>query len=108
VDCRENSRRKATPFFKPLNDLDFNNHERFTHSYVEMPRFYPKYCSNSTELTRSVLNTSIVTVPYGTEHVTFSIMRKNQYEEQLFKSEDEKYEFDRHIQMYKRTIKTLE
>jgi len=49
-----------------------------------------------------------VTVPYGTEHVTFSIMRKNQYEEQLFKSEDEKYEFDRHIQMYKRTIKTLE
>jgi histone deacetylase complex regulatory component SIN3 len=33
----------------------------------------------------------------GSEHVTFSIMRKNIYEEQLFKSEDEKYEFDHHI-----------
>ncbi|EAR93146.2 ubiquitin carboxyl-terminal hydrolase family protein (macronuclear) [Tetrahymena thermophila SB210] len=108
VECRESSRRKATPYFKPLNDFDFNHHERFTHSYVEMPKFYPKYCSNSTELTRSVLNTSIVTVPQGTEHVTFSIMRKNQYEEQLFKSEDEKYEYDHHIQMYRRTIKLLE
>lgn len=34
-------------------------------------------------------------------------MRKNQYEEQLFKSEDEKYEYDRHIQLYKNTISTL-
>jgi paired amphipathic helix protein Sin3a len=33
-------------------------------------------------------------VPCGSEHVSFDIMRKNQYEEALFKSEDEKYEFD--------------
>lgn len=34
-------------------------------------------------------------------------MRKNIYEELLFKSEDEKYEFDLNIRIYQRTIKVL-
>ena len=36
----------------------------------------------------------MVTVPHGSEDYSFTILRKNQYEDALFKSEDEKYEFD--------------
>ncbi|EGR27481.1 ubiquitin carboxyl-terminal hydrolase family protein, putative [Ichthyophthirius multifiliis] len=108
VECRESSRRKANTCFKPLNEIDFNTHQRYTHSYVYMPKYYPKNCSNSDYLSKQVLNTKIVTVPMGTEHVSFNIMRKNAYEEQLFKSEDEKYEFDFQISMFKRTIFLLE
>lgn len=34
-------------------------------------------------------------------------MRKNQYEDALFKSEDEKYEFDIHLMHFKIVINTL-
>ena len=64
---------------------------------MTMPNVYPTFCSGSTELSKSVLNIEVVSVPYGSEHVTYSIMRRNQYEEALFKSEDEKYEFDLNI-----------
>ncbi len=64
---------------------------------MKTPPCYPIHCSGITEITKNIINTSIITVPMGSEHVTFSIMRKNIYEEQLFKSEDEKYEFDHHI-----------
>ncbi len=35
-------------------------------------------------------------------------MRKNTFEEQLFKIEDEKYEFDFNILQYRKTIMLLE
>ena len=38
---RELARRKHTPFFKPLSEIDFSKSERTTHSYVNMPIFYP-------------------------------------------------------------------
>lgn len=41
-----------------------------------------------------VLNDSWVSVPTGSEDFSFKNMRKNQYEEALFRCEDERYEID--------------
>lgn len=77
--------------FKPLNDLDFTNSPRATPSYVEMPWSYPINCSHKTQEMKGLLNDKWVSVPYGSEHYTFCIRQKNQYEIQLIKSEDERY-----------------
>ena len=66
-----------------------------------MPRFYPNFCSNKDELGKVILNDEIVSVPHGSEHTSFIIMRKNEFEDALFKSEDEKYEFDLNLQHFK-------
>jgi histone deacetylase complex regulatory component SIN3 len=54
-----------------------------------------------------VLNIEIISVPMGSEHTSFMIMRKNQWEDALFKSEDEKYEFDINLIHFKMVIKLL-
>ena len=36
--------------------MDFTNSIRTTHSYVDMPKFYPKYCSGSDALSKDVIN----------------------------------------------------
>lgn len=51
-------------------------------------------CRNKTKEMKCILNDKWVSVPYGSEHSHFSIRTKNQYEELLLKSEDERYEFD--------------
>jgi paired amphipathic helix protein Sin3a len=51
--------------------------------------------SGQSELDQSVLNKNWVSVPMGSEH--FSFHTKNQYEEALFKTEDERYEHDIYI-----------
>lgn len=95
IDCREESRRRSENcVFKPLSEIQFTDQERVGFSYVKMPQQYPHYCSQSDPLSISVLNTSVVSVPHGSEHQSFLIMRKNPYEEALFKNEDEKYEND--------------
>lgn len=57
--------------------MDFTNENRSSFSYVIMPKHYPSYCSNADELSKSVLNTSIVSVPHGSEHTSFMILKKN-------------------------------
>ena len=42
---REVDRRKWTPF-RPLNDMEFENAERATFSYVTRPETYPAKSSN--------------------------------------------------------------
>lgn len=48
-----------------------------------------------------------MSVPSGSEHYTFTNMRKNQYEEALFKCEDEKFEFDITINTLRKAIEYL-
>jgi histone deacetylase complex regulatory component SIN3 len=91
IELRENERRKTINLFKPLNDIDFTNSTRITPSYVEMPWSYPVSCRNKTKELKGILNDKWVSVPYGSEHSHFSIRIKNQYEELLLKSEDERY-----------------
>lgn len=69
INCREESRRRSELcVFKPLSEIDFTNDDRISFSYVKMPRNYPSYCSQSDELSLSVLNTEYVSVPHGSEH----------------------------------------
>ena len=57
---------------------------------------------------RSVLNDTWVSVPTGSEDFSFKNMRKNQYEEALFKCEDDRYEIDMVIDSNFATIHVLE
>jgi paired amphipathic helix protein Sin3a len=98
---RAQARRSNTVLFKPLKDTDFKQAERVTRSYVRM---HPGYANNTSSPTQNT-NQLWVSVPFGSEDYSFQIMRKNTYEEQLFKIEDEKYEFDWNTLCYKRCIK---
>lgn len=50
--------------------------------------------SQRTELGAEVLNDHWVSVTSGSEDYSFKHMRKNQYEESLFRCEDDRFEFD--------------
>jgi histone deacetylase complex regulatory component SIN3 len=55
---------------------------------VQLPWLYPTACSgkaSNPELNK-ILNVKWVIVPVGSEHSTFTIHPKNQYEEPLLKS----------------------
>jgi histone deacetylase complex regulatory component SIN3 len=96
ISSTEVSRRKSSPFFKPLNEIDFSNSLRATHSYVKMPEMYPIKCQGKERnpALKRVLNDKWVSVPVGSEHEAFNVHSKNQFEEALIKSEDERYELD--------------
>ena len=60
-----------------------------TPSYVKIPAGYPKLeCRGRTPLDLSVLNDVYVNVISGSEDYSFKLMRKNQYEEALFRWEE--------------------
>lgn len=61
--------------------------------------------SGQGELEDEVLNKKWISVPMGSEH--FSFHSKNQYEEALFKTEDERYEHDQYINVTKSTMESL-
>jgi len=104
---REANRRKYSWFCKPLSEIDFSDCKRVG-SYTMLPKEYPKpICGGRTELCKSVLNDNWVSVPQGSEDYSFKHMRKNCYEEALFKCEDERYELDMVIQANLSTIKVL-
>ena len=55
-----------------------------------------------------MLNDTWVSVPTGSEDFSFKNMRKNQYEEALFRCEDERYEVDMVIDNNASAIQCLE
>lgn len=95
---------------KPMSELiDFKNCRQLGPSY----RAYPKtatlpVCSGRTELCNEVLNDVWVSVPKGSEDFGFKNSRKNQYEELLFKCEDDRFELDLVIELNASTIRALE
>eukprot|EP00029_Vermamoeba_vermiformis_P005553 TRINITY_DN1961_c0_g1_i1.p1 TRINITY_DN1961_c0_g1~~TRINITY_DN1961_c0_g1_i1.p1 ORF type:complete len:690 (+),score=291.97 TRINITY_DN1961_c0_g1_i1:90-2159(+) len=92
-----------------LAELDLSTSEQCTPSYRALPEKYRvAKCSGRTRLCTSVLNDTWISVPIGSEDGTFKNSRKNQYEELLFKCEDDRYEFDLLIENNTSTIKALE
>ncbi|EFJ30442.1 hypothetical protein SELMODRAFT_440352 [Selaginella moellendorffii] len=80
---------------KPISELDLSNCETCTPSYRLLPKNYPRLPSNHrNELANSVLNDSWVSVTSGSEDSSFKHMRRNQYEESLFRCEDDRFELD--------------
>lgn len=96
-------------FSMPLAEIDFSRCRRCTPSYRALPSSYPNPpCSSRSELEKSVCNDAWVSVPTGSEDFSFKNMRKNQYEEALFKCEDERFEIDMIIDANACTIRILE
>ena len=77
-------------------------------SYVAVPDGYANWGSNwKTNNLEKVMNRICLSVPLGSE-VSFVITRKNQFQEQLFKNEEDKYEIDINIQLLQAAIKLVE
>ncbi|KAG6520399.1 hypothetical protein ZIOFF_017449 [Zingiber officinale] len=64
--------------------------------------------SHRTELGESVLNDHWVSVTSGSEDYSFKHMRKNQYEESLFRCEDDRFEMDMLLESVNATTKRVE
>ncbi|XP_010471006.1 PREDICTED: paired amphipathic helix protein Sin3-like 4 [Camelina sativa] len=80
---------------KPISELDLSNCEQCTPSYRLLPKNYPiPIASQKMEIGSQVLNDHWVSVTSGSEDYSFKHMRKNQYEESLFKCEDDRFELD--------------
>ncbi|KAK1373164.1 hypothetical protein POM88_029357 [Heracleum sosnowskyi] len=71
---------------KPIQELDLSNCESCTPSYRLLPKNYPiPSVSQRTNIGDEVLNDHWVSVTSGSEDYSFKHMRKNQYEESLFR-----------------------
>lgn len=104
----QKSPKEIWPFI-PLAETDLSQCRRATPSYRALPASYPiPPCSYRSKLERTVCNDSWVSVPTGSEDFSFKNMRKNQYEEALFKCEDERFEIDMVIDANASTIAMLE
>eukprot|EP00879_Flechtneria_rotunda_P010154 GHRR01010615.1.p1 GENE.GHRR01010615.1~~GHRR01010615.1.p1 ORF type:complete len:776 (+),score=281.26 GHRR01010615.1:210-2537(+) len=82
---------------KPISEVaaEYNPDDRCTPSYVRVPSSYPKVKSSGrTAVGDEVLNDSWVSIISGSEDYSFKLMRKNQYEEALFRCEDDRFELD--------------
>ncbi|GEQ67811.1 hypothetical protein JCM33374_g1477 [Metschnikowia sp. JCM 33374] len=100
-----------------MEDITFRKHQielslckSYGPSYRQLPKvetFMP--CSGRDEMCWEVLNDELVGHPtWASEDSGFISHRKNQYEEILFKIEEERLEFDYHMEANLRTIQTLE
>lgn len=79
-------------------------------SYRFLPKNYEhSVCSGRTILCQEVLNDNLVSCPsFTSEDSTFVSSKKNQYEEALFRAEDERYELDLLIDGNQATIANFE
>lgn len=78
-------------------------------SYIKLPELYPKIISTGrNEIACKEINDEWLSVVTGSEDFSFKVMRKNQYEEHLFNSEDERFELDMAINGYDTSIQMLE
>jgi paired amphipathic helix protein Sin3a len=93
----------------PLAEIDFSRCRKCSPSYRALPRDYPAHpCSGRTAIDLSVLNDIWVSLPVGSEEsYTFRHMRRNTYEEQLFRVEDERFEIDMIIDSNRITMQRL-
>ena len=93
----------------PLSEIDFSRCRRCTPSYRALPRDYPAPpCTERSDFEAKVLNDIWVSLPVGSEEsYTFRHMRRNTYEEQLFRCEDERFEIDMVIDSNAATLQRL-
>ncbi|XP_064471314.1 paired amphipathic helix protein Sin3a-like [Ornithodoros turicata] len=90
-------------------EIDYSSCKRYGASYRALPKNYvqPK-CSGRTALCREVLNDTWVSFPSWSEDSTFVSSRKTQYEEYIYRCEDERFELDVVVETNLATIRVLE
>eukprot|EP00607_Mallomonas_marina_P001776 CAMPEP_0182437202 /NCGR_PEP_ID=MMETSP1167-20130531/84878_1 /TAXON_ID=2988 /ORGANISM="Mallomonas Sp, Strain CCMP3275" /LENGTH=1342 /DNA_ID=CAMNT_0024630025 /DNA_START=60 /DNA_END=4089 /DNA_ORIENTATION=- len=94
----------------PLSEIDFSQCRKCTPSYRALPKEFPlPHCSERETIDKEVLNDQWVSIPIGSEEsYSFKHMRKNQFEEALFRCEDERFEIDMIIDSNMCAIRVLE
>ncbi|XP_016559073.1 paired amphipathic helix protein Sin3-like 2 isoform X2 [Capsicum annuum] len=94
-EIEEKDRCKEKYWGKSIQELDLSNCQSCTPSYRLLPEDYPiPTASQRSELGAQVLNDHWVSVTSGSEDYSFKHMRRNQYEESLFRCEDDRFELD--------------
>lgn len=90
-------------------EIDVTQCKRLGTSYCALPKSSePKKCSGRTMLCHEVLNDTWVSFPSWSEDSTFNTSRKTQYEEYIYRCEDERFELDVVIETNSATIRVLE
>lgn len=90
-------------------DIDYATCKRLGASYCALPKnFVQPTCTGRSQLCREVLNDTWVSFPSWSEDSQFVTSRKTQYEEFIYRTEDERFEFDVVLETNKDTIKVLE
>uniref|UniRef100_A0A1L8DXH5 Paired amphipathic helix protein Sin3a n=1 Tax=Nyssomyia neivai TaxID=330878 RepID=A0A1L8DXH5_9DIPT len=90
-------------------EIDLSTCKRLGASYCALPKSSEvKKCSGRTALCREVLNDTWVSFPTWAEDSTFVTSRKTQYEELIYRCEDERFELDVVIETNSATIRVLE
>lgn len=90
-------------------EIDYSSCKRHGASYRGLPKsFIQPKCTGRTALCREVLNDTLVSFPSWSEDSTFVSSRKTQYEEYIYRCEDERFELDIVIESNLLTIRVLE
>lgn len=90
-------------------EIDLSTCKRLGASYCALPKSSEaRKCSGRTNLCREVLNDTWVSFPTWAEDSTFVTSRKTQYEEIIYRCEDERFELDVVIETNSATIRVLE
>ncbi|GJS76879.1 paired amphipathic helix protein Sin3-like protein 2 isoform X1 [Tanacetum coccineum] len=106
---REKDKFKEKYWGKSIQELDLSNCQRCTPSYRLLPDDYPiPSVSQRSELGTQVLNDLWVSVTSGSEDYSFKHMRRNQYEESLFRCEDDRFELDMLLESVNSALKRVE
>ena len=101
------NRKEFAIFNKPMYELFNYTKNTKVDSYFELPKEYPNRISSGRKPEEEdILNDRLITIPKGSEDDK-NPMKKNHYEENLFKFEDERYEIDMIIEIYKYVHKIL-
>ncbi|GMI68431.1 SIN3-like 2 [Hibiscus trionum] len=107
--AKEKERFRGEYMEKSIQELDLSNCQRCTPSYRLLPDDYPiPSASQRSELGAQVLNDHWVSVTSGSEDYSFKHMRRNQYEESLFRCEDDRFELDMLLESVSSTAKCVE
>ncbi|OMO52741.1 Paired amphipathic helix [Corchorus olitorius] len=107
--AKEKERYREKYMAKSIQELDLSNCQRCTPSYRLLPDDYPiPIASQKSELGAQVLNDHWVSVTSGSEDYSFKHMRRNQYEESLFKCEDDRFELDMLLESVSSTAERAE
>ncbi|XP_076894723.1 paired amphipathic helix protein Sin3-like 2 [Bidens hawaiensis] len=107
--AKERDKYKEKYWAKSIQELDLSDCQRCTPSYRLLPDDYPiPSVSQRSDLGTQVLNELWVSVTSGSEDYSFKHMRRNQYEESLFRCEDDRFELDMLLESVKSTAKRAE
>ena len=99
---------RETFLSRPISELDLSACDRCGPSYRLLPKSFPKATASArTPFCHEHLNDNWVSVTSGSEDYSFKAMRKNQYEESLFRCEDDRFELDMVLETTRATIHAL-